>query len=185
MTTRLAFAAPVAAVYLASIVVANYLTTHYGFVPVGFGVTATAGTFAAGGALVVRDLLQDAVGRIGVALLILTGAGLSFLVASPAIAVASGAAFLVSEALDMTLYTPLRKRGRFGGRWWATAVTAGAVVGAVADTVVFLGVAFGRSAILPALPGQLVGKLEVAAALLLIGAVSGAVLRQPLDAEGA
>lgn len=34
--------------YLATIVVANWLTAEYGFVPVGLGLLATAGTYAAG-----------------------------------------------------------------------------------------------------------------------------------------
>jgi uncharacterized PurR-regulated membrane protein YhhQ (DUF165 family) len=182
---RLALAAPIAAVYLCSIVLANWLTTHYGFVPVGFGRTATAGTFAAGGALVVRDLLQDAIGRVGVALLIIVGAGLSYLVAASFIATASCAAFLVSEALDMAVYTPLRKRAEFGDNRWALAVGAAALVGAVADTLIFLSIAFGRAAVMPALPGQLIGKAEVAVALIVMGVTSRAVLRQPVHAEGA
>lgn len=185
MSRNYAAAAPIAAVYLGSIIVANYVTTHYGFVPVGFGEVATAGTFAAGAALVVRDLLQDTVGRVGVALLILVGAGLSWFVSAPFIALASGLAFLTSETLDMVVYTPLRRRGRFGGYWWQAAVLAGAVIGAIVDSVVFLGIAFGRAAIAPALPGQLIGKLEVAVALLIVGAVTGAVFREPVNAEGA
>lgn len=169
------------AAYLGSVVLANWLTTRYGFVSVGFGKTATAGTFAAGGALVVRDVVQDAVGRIGVFALIVLASGLSWLVAAPAVALASGCAFLVAETLDMIAYTPLRKRGRFGDGWWGGAVSLGAVVGAVADTVVFLGIAFGSSAIRPALPGQLLGKCEVAALLLVMGVMGRAVLREPLD----
>jgi len=184
---RRTLAAPIAVAYLGSVVLANWLTTHYGFIDVGFGEMATAGTFAAGGALVVRDFLQDAVGRLGVAALIIIGAGLSYLVADPFIAKASGCAFLVSEALDMVVYTPLRKRAkRFGDVRWALAVTVAMVFGAVADTVVFLWVAFGRAAVMPALPGQLIGKAEVAAALIALGMVSGrAVLRQPVNTEGA
>ena len=178
-------AIPAATIYLASVLLANYLTTHYGFVGVGFGYTATAGTFAAGGALVVRDFLQDAAGRVGVAALIIAGSILSFAVSAPSIAVASGAAFLLAEFLDMAVYTPLRRRGRFGGAWWQAGVITGAVVGAIVDTAVFIGIAFGRSAILSALPGQMIGKLEVALALTVIGAVSGAVLRKPLNAARA
>jgi hypothetical protein len=36
------------AAYVASILGANWLVQHYGVVSVGFGLTATAGTFAAG-----------------------------------------------------------------------------------------------------------------------------------------
>lgn len=171
--------------YLGSVVLANWLTTRYGFIPVGFGKMATAGTFAAGGALVVRDVLQDAIGRIGVAVLILVGAGLSWLVADHHIAAASALAFLVAEFLDMAAYTPLRARAKFGDWKWQAAVAAGAVIGGVADSVIFLWVAFGRSAVLPNLPGQLIGKWEVAAVFIIGGAVGRGVLREPEHAAGA
>lgn len=179
-------AALCAVVYLGSVVLANWLTTRYGFVPVGFGKMTTAGTFAAGGALVVRDVLQDAIGRVGVACLILLGAGLSWLVADHHIAAASGLAFLLAEFLDMAAYTPLRRRAKFGDWRWRAAVAAGAILGGIADSVVFLWVAFGRSAVLPALPGQLIGKWEVALAFIMLGAVIGrAVLREPQHAKSA
>lgn len=173
--------------YLSSVILANWLTTRYGFVPVGFGYTATAGTFAAGGVLVVRDVVQDTIGRAGTARLIIAAALLSYLVATPAIAVASGLAFLTSETLDMLAYTPLRRRAeRFGDRRWQAAVTAGAILGAITDSIVFLTVAFGWASVRPALPGQMIGKLEITAAFLIVGAVTGrAVLRQSVQRKGA
>jgi uncharacterized PurR-regulated membrane protein YhhQ (DUF165 family) len=83
-------------------------------VPVGFGLVATAGTYFAGLAFVLRDSVQDAGGRRLVLTLIIAGALLSYLVSDPFIALASGVAFLVSETVDMGIYTPLRKRGYFG-----------------------------------------------------------------------
>jgi uncharacterized PurR-regulated membrane protein YhhQ (DUF165 family) len=189
MHARRSAALAAVAIYLASVVVANWLTTHYGFVPVGFGHLATAGTFAAGGALVVRDVVQDAVGRAGVFALILLAAGLSWLVANPAIAVASGCAFLLSETVDMAGYTalrpPLRVRRTFGDWKWSAAVALGGLLGAVADSVIFLWIAFGRSAIAPNIAGQLIGKAEVIAAFIVLGALGRAVLREPVYAEGA
>lgn len=183
---RTLIAGPAIAVYLASVLLANWLTTHYGFIDVGFGYVATAGTFAAGGALAVRDLVQDAIGRVGVLLLIAVGALLSFVVAAAAIAVASAVAFGAAELLDMAVYTPLRRRGRFGGPWWSRGVLAGAALGAVLDTVLFLWIAFGASTITSALPGQLLAKGEVVLVLLAIGVVtSGEVLRQPVDRQRA
>jgi len=41
--------------FVGSIVLANWLIRHYGFVPVGFGLTAPAGTYAAGLVFVARD----------------------------------------------------------------------------------------------------------------------------------
>jgi hypothetical protein len=160
------------------VVLANWLTTRYGFVPVWFDHVATAGTFAAGGALVVRDVIQDAVGRVGVILMIGVAGLLSFAVAAPAIAVASVAAFSVSELLDMIGYTPLRMRAQFGDWRWRV---VGGVVGAVADTLLFLTVAFGWNAVSGAAAGQLIGKGEVIAAFLVIGSLFHFYLRRPLD----
>lgn len=46
------------AIYAGVIVAANWATATFGLVPVGFGLVVTAGTFAAGAALIVRDRLQ-------------------------------------------------------------------------------------------------------------------------------
>jgi uncharacterized PurR-regulated membrane protein YhhQ (DUF165 family) len=154
---------------LASILIANYVTTRYGFIPVGFGVTATAGTFAAGFALAFRDGVQDAFGRLATVGLIAIGAVLSFLVASPAIAIASAVAFLVSELADLTVYTPLRNRGEFGGKWWAIAVLISGLVGAILDSILFLGIAFGFAAVGGALLGQLIGKTWASLGYLAVG----------------
>jgi uncharacterized PurR-regulated membrane protein YhhQ (DUF165 family) len=137
--------------FVASIVLANWLTTRYGFVGVGFGLTATAGTFAAGLALGLRDLVHDGLGRWGVLAVIAIGAAVSYAVADPRIATASAVAVLISELADLSVYAPLRKRA------WAAAVLASNTVGAFVDTVVFLWLAgfFAWSAV----PGQMVGKV--------------------------
>ena len=140
--------------FILSAVGANWLTTEYGFVPVGFGLMVTAGTYAAGLALVLRDGIQDTLGLWGVAAAIAVGTALSFLLADPLIALASGVAFCLSELVDSLVYTPLRKRR------WRTAIVGSSVAGAVVDTALFLGIAFGLSAItLSAMTGQLVGKV--------------------------
>ena len=163
---------PCIAGFLASIFAANYLTAHYGFIPVGFGLTATAGTFAAGLALGLRDVIQDGIGRVGVVLLILLAALLSYAVA-PALAVASGVAFLFGEMVDFGIYTPLRTRVGFAGIKWARAVIIAGLFAAVVDTVLFLTIAFGREAVTAhAVAGQLVGK---GWALLIVIAVARSV----------
>jgi uncharacterized PurR-regulated membrane protein YhhQ (DUF165 family) len=70
-------------------------------------------------------------------------------VVSTKFALASGIAFLISELLDFAVYTPLRRRN------WIGAVVASNVVGLVADSILFLLLAFGS---LQYLPGQIVGK---------------------------
>lgn len=144
--------------YLATIVAANLAITHVGLVPVGFGLLAPAGVYVAGLAYTLRDLTQDALGRRWTIAAILVGAALSALLTGPALGLASGIAFLASELLDMAVYTPLRRRH------WLGAVAASNVVGFVADSALFLTLAFGS---LEFLPGQLVGK-----ATMTLGAVA-------------
>lgn len=168
------------ATFVASILAANWLTTHCGFIPVGFGFTATAGTFAAGFTLAARDLLQDLIGKRRVVVVILVAGGLSFALADPMIAIASAVAFTSAELLDFAVYSPLRERSRFGDQRWAAAVIASNVVGALADTALFLGIAFGAAAIAPAMAGQLVGKGWATVTYILIGwGVSRALSRKP------
>lgn len=57
--TRLAGAA---AVFITAVVLANVMTARLGLVDVGFGLMTTAGTFAAGFALLARDIVQQAGG---------------------------------------------------------------------------------------------------------------------------
>lgn len=80
---------------------------------------------------------------------IVIGAGLSAWL-SPALAVASGLAFLLSEGLDLLVYSPLQKRNLI------TAVVASNVVGVIVDSAVFLWLAFGS---LQFIEGQIIGKL--------------------------
>ena len=134
--------------YMLSIVGANVAITTIGMVPVGFGYMAPAGVYLAGLALALRDGLQESGGRRWVVGGVVAGALLSALM-SPALALASGIAFLLSELLDMAVYTPLQHRGR------PIAVLASGTVGALLDSVLFLWIAFGS---LEYLPGQLLGK---------------------------
>lgn len=154
-----------------SVVLSNWLTTRYGFIPVGFGQEATAGTLAAGAALALRDAVQDALGKAGMLIAVVVATALSYFVAAPSIAFASATAFLLAELLNFLIYTPLRNRSRLGDRRWAVAVTSSSVAGAVVDTAVFLGIAFGAAAILPALLGQLIGKTWATIAYLVLGRV--------------
>lgn len=184
--TRLILGWVMVALFIASVLLANILTTRYGFVPVGFGLFATAGTYVAGATLALRDAVQDTLGRWVVLAAILVGAGLSFVMAAPFIALASLIAFLVSEFADFAVYTPLRRGSKLGDVRWALAVGLSTVVGAVVDTVLFIGIAFGPAAILPAMPGQLVGKAWAALVFILVGwGVARVVPREPLRGQSA
>lgn len=138
--------------YVASVVIANSLSTHFGFVSVGFGLMASAGTYAAGAALGLRDLVQENLGRKAVFAVIAIAGVLSYFIASPQIATASAVAFTVAELCDLAVYTPLRKRG------WVKAVIASNIVGGLVDTIVFLHIA-GFPTNRAAIEGQMVGKI--------------------------
>jgi uncharacterized PurR-regulated membrane protein YhhQ (DUF165 family) len=150
--------------YAAAIGAANWLTAHYGMVPMGFGLTATAGTYAAGLALLLRDVVQDLCGWRWVLAGIALGAALTALTA-PSLAIASTVAFLLAELLDMAVYTPLRERG------WARAALLSGCLGAVVDTLVFLTLA-GFPLTGQSVGGQLVGKILWATALPVIAFVT-------------
>lgn len=151
------------------VLAANWATNKWGMVPVGFGLSATAGTYAAGLSFGVRDALHEVAGRWVVLAAILTGAALSAFV-SPGLALASGVAFLFSETADLCLYEPLRQRN------WAGAVVASNVAGATIDTVLFLWLVETFTDIpfielnWETFNGQMVGKaLMILPALVLVG----------------
>ena len=146
------------AAYIACIPIANWLIQHVGtvcppngpcLIPVAPGLMAPSGVLMAGLALVLRDLVQR---RLGVAYgLAAIGAGtaLSAALAPAPLVIASAVAFLLSELADFAVYTPLQKRGL------VLAVAASSFVGLVANSLLFLWLAFGS---LEFLAGQIVGK---------------------------
>jgi uncharacterized PurR-regulated membrane protein YhhQ (DUF165 family) len=135
--------------YLAMILGANWAITYIGIVPVGFGLLAPAGVYAVGVTLTLRDLVQWSLGKPAALVALAVGAVLSYFIADPTVATASAAAFLVSELIDFVVFTWLAPR-------WATAVFAGGLAGLIADSALFLFIAFGS---LTFLPGQMLGKL--------------------------
>ena len=155
MTTRRwnVAAGVLVAAYAATIAGANWATTLWPAVTVA-GLHIPAGALLAGLAFTVRDLLQDAVGTRTTLLTIALGAALSGLVAEPRIALASAAAFAVSELVDLAVYTPLRDRSPLA------AVGTSNAVGLLVDSLLFLPLAFGS---LTYLAGQLVGKTATTA----------------------
>ena len=149
------------AAYTGVIIAANWMTATFGLVPIGFGLAVTAGTFAAGAALIVRDGLQLRVGRTWMLAAIAAGALISAVTSTPAIAVASGVAFMVSELVDWGVFTPLRPRSLPG------AVVVSSIVSAPVDTVLFLHIA-GFGVTWQAVLGQFIVKTGLA---LIVAAV--------------
>lgn len=151
--------------FIGAIWLANWLLAHWGTVrfpggpwlvpvwpgwltPSGNPIYAPSGVLAIGAGFTLRDLVQRRLGvRVAVVAIVL-GAALSALL-DTSLALASGAAFLLAETLDLFVYTPLQRRHLVG------AVIASNIVGIVADSIVFLSIAFGS---LDLLKGQVIGK---------------------------
>lgn len=160
-------------VYGVSIYLANWMIRSVGTVvlpggshllPVGFGLMAPSGTYAAGLTFVARDVVQRTIGRRWSLLIIIPGAILTALL-DVRLAVASAAAFLFSESVDFLVYTPLQRRG------FVRAVVASGLVAALVDSLLFLSIAGIPLAV--ALPGLLLGKFWV----MLVAAPVAALLR--------
>jgi uncharacterized PurR-regulated membrane protein YhhQ (DUF165 family) len=144
--------------YMGTVVAANWFVQHVGTQPfpggphtiaVGFGQRAPSGVLWVGLAFTVRDAVQSTLGRWWTVLAIIGGALLSYAVA-PSLAWASACAFLLSEALDFAVYTPLVDRRRV-----VLAVLLSNTVGLLLDTFVFLWLAFHS---LNFWQGQVIGK---------------------------
>ncbi|MEV0675923.1 VUT family protein [Actinosynnema sp. NPDC050436] len=134
--------------YLLSVLAANLASTAWPAMLVA-GMSVPAGTLFAGMGLTVRDLLHETLGTRGVAMGIVTAAGLSAVLTTPQLAVACLVAFTASEVLDTLVYARLRRHTRFG------ALAVSNAVGLMVDSVLFVPLAFGGFA---ALPGQILGK---------------------------
>lgn len=155
------------AAYVATIPLANYLIVHVGtvcdpqgpcLVPVFPGVMAPSGVLVIGFALLLRDLVQRRYGKLTSLGCIFFGGFLSFAIAPPALAAASGGAFIFSELVDFAVYTPLARN------YFALAILLSCTAGAVADSALFLMLAFGS---LEHLFGQFLGKLYASLAYLI------------------
>jgi len=96
--------------YLTTVVGANWAVHRYGIIPVGFGLSAPAGVYAAGLAFTLRDLVQDRLGRRGVLGAVIAGTAISAMI-SGRLALASGTGFAVSEVADFMVYTAVISTG--------------------------------------------------------------------------
>ena len=153
--------------FLATIPLANWMIGNVGtvchdgvcLIPVWTGILAPSGVLVIGLALVLRDIVHKQLGVKYALGAIVVGAVLSGLIA-PAIALASGVAFLLSELADMVVYAPLREDHKVQAVLWS------GIVGAIVDSALFLWLAFGS---LQFIEGQIIGKIwmsVMAAAIL-------------------
>lgn len=160
------------AVYIGAILAANILSAHYGLVSVGFGLLVSAGTYAAGFALLSRDFVHRYLGLPAVLAGILVGLFLSWFLATPALAMASATAFLIAEVADLLVFLWIRPRG------FVRAALASNIVSAPVDTVLFLWIA-GFPLMYESIVGQMVGKILWATMVpLLVFVMIRAVVRR-------
>lgn len=100
----------------------------------------TWGAFTYPVAFMVNDLTNRHFGPTAARKVVLVGfaiaVAMSVLLASPRIAMASGAAFLVAQLLDTQIFHRLR-----AARWWKGPL-ASSIAGSVVDTLLFFSIAF-------------------------------------------
>lgn len=126
------------AAFVATIPAANVTLNHFGFVHVPLLGPVASGVAWVGLAFVLRDVAQVFLGRWWTLPAVAVGALLSWWLATPALAAASGAAFATSEIMDWLIYTPLAESGRF-----KTGVIVSGYIGSFVDSTLFLWIAFG------------------------------------------
>jgi uncharacterized PurR-regulated membrane protein YhhQ (DUF165 family) len=160
------------AAYIGTIYAANWAIVTYGIVPIGLGLAAPAGVLFAGFAFTARDAVHETLGARWSIVAIVAGAALSALL-SPALAIASGGAFLVSELVDLGVYTPLRHR-----RHMLTALVLSNTVGAAIDSALFLSLA---GLPLALVVGQIVGKSYTTAAAAIVRELAVRVCRPTVN----
>jgi len=138
MTHIRAFFLAVFVMFLA--VTASNILVQYPFRFCGLDDMLTYGAFVYPFAFLVNDLTNRRFGpqmaRRVVYAGFLAGLAVSWWLASPRIAIASGLAFLFAQLMDIAVFTPLRRKS-----WWKAPLAA-AVAGSFLDTILFFSIAF-------------------------------------------
>jgi queuosine precursor transporter len=155
-----------ATLFVALVLLANWLASKYVVRVPLTPYVAPAGVFCIGGVLVLRDWMQQLVGLVRTMPLVYAAGLLSWLAGDAAgwtslekIAIASVVAFTISETIEALVFTPLRRRRL------ALGVALSATVGNAVDSYVFLTLAFSSTAFFW---GQFWGKSEAIAAGVLL-----------------
>jgi len=126
----------------------NYLVQfpvhmHLGALNLADLLTYAAFTFPV--AFLVTDLVNRLFGSSAARKVVYAGFAIavivSIIVASPRIAIASGAAFLTGQLLDVSIFEKLRS-----GQWWKAPLVS-STIGAVLDTAIFFSLAFSSHAV--------------------------------------
>ena len=167
-----------AGAFLGCVPAANWLIGNVGtvcvpqgpcLIPVALGMMAPSGVLLIGAALALRDALHEAAGRTWVLACLIGGVVLSLMFSPPALAIASAAAFLLSELADFAVYDRMRRRGL------ALAVLLSGAIGAVADSLLFSMLAFGTA---KWAPGLILAKFYASLAFAIWIAVRPSVARR-------
>lgn len=124
--------------FLATIPTANWWLERFGLWDAPLLGPIPSGLWIIAISFVLRDVAQITLGRRWAWTAIALGTALSWWLASPTLAMASGTAFLISESTDAAIFTPLANRGRF-----LLAVTLSGYVAGFVDSALFVRVAFG------------------------------------------
>jgi queuosine precursor transporter len=127
--------------YMVTVAVINVGFAELPMWPLPDGGQLPAMAVVAGAVFVVRDYVQQRIGHWVLAVMA-AGLALSWWLASPAVALASGVAFMASEVIDWAVFSTVRTS-------MMRRVVVSSVVAVPVDTVVFLGVAFGMDQVSP------------------------------------
>ena len=123
-------------IYIATVVLINIAFTYIApiqFELFGAEIFFTIGSVVAGAVFVARDYAQREVGHKKVLLLMVTAGAISYVMASPFVAIASISAFAIAEFSDYLVFT--FKKGSFKSK-----VIWSSLIGVPIDTVVFLAI---------------------------------------------
>ncbi len=128
---------------VAVVAASNYLVqfpVQYHFGTINLADILTWGAFTYPAAFLVTDLTNRKFGPRRARFVVLAGfvlaVALSVWLASPRIAIASGAAFLTAQLLDVTIFDRLRRE-----TWWRAPLIS-SVLGSLIDTLLFFSLAF-------------------------------------------
>lgn len=116
------------------------ILVQYPFHYFGLQHILTYGAFIYPFAFLINDITNRRFGASMARLVVyagfITGLLVSWVLASPRLAIASGTAFLCAQLLDIAVFSPLRKRS-----WWQAPLAA-AICGSCLDTILFFSIAF-------------------------------------------
>lgn len=135
--TKRTFGVCALALFLLSIPFANWWLERHGLWDMPLVGNVPSAVWVVGAAFVVRDIVEITLGRKWTWVAIFLGTVLSWWLASPKLAIASGTAFLWSEGTDALVFAPLADRGRF-----LLGVLISGYVASIVDSAIFVRLAF-------------------------------------------